>query len=160
MILFRDTTPLVNCTDYTAPIFPVAVPLPPPMRTCTDSRDHTVSFHTQNSLNLRSWPLLERPSAVRPPDTFQTFYGTRRLLPLSQELTSCTYPEPDQFSQHHSILSPRSILTLSTRLRYGLPTCLLLSGFPTNNLSTYTSSSSKPFVLHDSPISSPSTWLF
>jgi hypothetical protein len=32
------------------------------------------------------------------------------------------------------ILSPRSILILSTHLRLGLPSCLFLSGFPTNIL--------------------------
>jgi hypothetical protein len=51
-------------------------------------------------------------------------------LPSSQELSSCTYPEPDQSSPQHSILSlKRSILMLSIHLRLGLPSGLFLSGF-------------------------------
>jgi hypothetical protein len=42
------------------------------------------------------------------------------------------YPEPDQSSPYHPILSLlRSILTLFTHLRLGLPSGLFPSGFPT-----------------------------
>jgi hypothetical protein len=54
-------------------------------------------------------------------------------IPNLQELSTCSYPEPDQSSPHHPI--PRlqkSILILSTHLRFGLP--LFPIGFPTNNL--------------------------
>jgi hypothetical protein len=50
----------------------------------------------------------------------------------SQELSTCSYPEPDQSSPHPT--SPRSILILSTHLHLGLPSCFFPSGFPTNNL--------------------------
>jgi hypothetical protein len=59
-------------------------------------------------------------------------------LPRSQELSTCIYPEPDQSSPQHSILSlKRSILMLSIHLHLGLPSGLFLSGFPTNNLYTF-----------------------
>jgi hypothetical protein len=45
----------------------------------------------------------------------------RGSLPSSQELFTCTYPEPDQ----------------SIHLRLGLPSGLFPSGFPTNNLYTF-----------------------
>jgi hypothetical protein len=54
------------------------------------------------------------------------------LLLRSQELSACTYPEPDQSNQ-----SKRSILTLSIHLRLGLPSGLFPSDFPTNNLYTF-----------------------
>jgi hypothetical protein len=41
-------------------------------------------------------------------------------------------PKPDQSTPYYSIL--RSILILSTHLRFGLPSGLYPSGFPTNNL--------------------------
>jgi hypothetical protein len=43
----------------------------------------------------------------------------------SQELSTCSYPEPDQSNPPSHPTSPRSILILSTHLRLG---------FPTNNL--------------------------
>jgi hypothetical protein len=55
-------------------------------------------------------------------------------LPSLQELSTCTYAEPDQSSPQHSLLSIRSILMLSIHLRLGLPNGLFPSGFPTNNL--------------------------
>jgi hypothetical protein len=56
-------------------------------------------------------------------------------LPRSQELSTCTYPEPDQSSPHHPT-STRFILMLSNHRRLGLPSGFLPSGFPTNNLYT------------------------
>jgi hypothetical protein len=52
-------------------------------------------------------------------------------FPHLQELSTCPYPEPDQSSPHHQILS---IPIVSTHLRLGLPSGLFASGFPTNNL--------------------------
>jgi hypothetical protein len=50
----------------------------------------------------------------------------------SQEPSTSPYPEPHQSSPYHPIL--RSILILSTRLRFGLPSGLFLSDFPINKL--------------------------
>jgi hypothetical protein len=59
-------------------------------------------------------------------------------LPSSQELSTCTYPEPDQSNPQQSKLSlKRSILMLSIHLRLGLPCGLFPSSFPTNNLYTF-----------------------
>jgi hypothetical protein len=52
-------------------------------------------------------------------------------LPHSQVLSTCPYPEPDQSSPHHPILS---VFVLSTHLRLGLPSGFFASGFPANNL--------------------------
>jgi hypothetical protein len=57
-------------------------------------------------------------------------------LPHSQEPSTGPYPEPDQTSTYHPILiSPISILILSTHLHLGFPpSVLFLSGFHTNIL--------------------------
>jgi hypothetical protein len=61
--------------------------------------------------------------------------GPEGSLPSSQEPSTGPYPEPDQSSPHHPILSLlRSILILPTHLRLGLPSGLFPSGFPTNIL--------------------------
>jgi hypothetical protein len=59
-------------------------------------------------------------------------------LPSLQELSTCTYPEPNQSSPQHSMLYlKRSILMLSIHLRLGLPSGLFPSGFATNKLNTF-----------------------
>jgi hypothetical protein len=59
-------------------------------------------------------------------------------IPNSQQLSTCSYPEPDQSSPHHShTTSPRSMLMLSTHLCLGLPSGLFPSGYPTSNLSAF-----------------------
>jgi hypothetical protein len=84
----------------------------------------------------------------------QHFMEPEGSIPNSQELFTCPYPEPDQSSPHHPHpTSTRSILILSKHLRLGLPSGLLPSGFPTNNLYEFLFS---PFVLHAPPISSSS----
>jgi hypothetical protein len=55
-------------------------------------------------------------------------------LPCSQEPSTGPYPEPDQSSPYHPILSLRSILILSTYLCLGHPSGLFRSSFPTNML--------------------------
>jgi hypothetical protein len=57
-------------------------------------------------------------------------------LPRSQELSNYTYPEPDQSSPQHPILSLEGPM-LSIHLRLGLPSGLFPSGFHTNNLYTF-----------------------
>jgi hypothetical protein len=55
-------------------------------------------------------------------------------LPLSQELSTCTYPEPDRCSPPPHSIYTRSILRLSTILRLVIPSGLFPTGSPTNNL--------------------------
>jgi hypothetical protein len=62
----------------------------------------------------------------------QHFMEPEGSIPNSQELSTCSYPEPDITSPHPT--SPRSILILSTHLRLALPSGLFPSGFPSNNL--------------------------
>jgi hypothetical protein len=58
-------------------------------------------------------------------------------LPSSQELSTCPYPEPDRSSPQHSNLSLKGPSYVIYHLLLGLPSGLLLSGFPTNNLYTF-----------------------
>jgi hypothetical protein len=60
------------------------------------------------------------------------FMKPKGLLPLSQEPFTCPYPEQDQSSQSH-LISPRSILLLSTYPRLALPIGLFPSTFHTNS---------------------------
>jgi hypothetical protein len=70
----------------------------------------------------------------------QHFMEPEGSIPNSQELSTCSYPEPDQSSptSPHPT-SPRSILILSTHLRLGLPSGSFPLAFP---LIIYTRSSS------------------
>jgi hypothetical protein len=59
-------------------------------------------------------------------------------LPSSQQLSTCTYTEPDPIqSTTLNPISKRSIVMLSIHLRLGLPSGLFPSGFPTNNQYTF-----------------------
>jgi hypothetical protein len=62
-------------------------------------------------------------------------------LPHSQELSTCPCPEPDQSSTHHLYRIHPNII----HLRLSLPSVLLPSDFPTNNLYVLLF---PPFVLH------------
>jgi hypothetical protein len=57
----------------------------------------------------------------------QYFMESEGSLPRSQELSTCTYPEPDQSRPTHPIriveIDTRCIIMLSTHLRLGLPSC-------------------------------------
>jgi hypothetical protein len=53
---------------------------------------------------------------------------------LSQELSTCSYPEPGQSSTYHPILSLQDPFT---HLDPDLPSGLLPSSFPINNLYTF-----------------------
>jgi hypothetical protein len=67
----------------------------------------------------------------------QHFMEPEGSLPHSQQFSICAYPEPDQSSpQHSNSISKMSILMLFIHLRLCLPSGLLPSGFPTNNLYT------------------------
>jgi hypothetical protein len=55
-------------------------------------------------------------------------------LPHSRVSATCRYPKTTRFSPH--LTSWRSILTLPTHLRLGLPSGLFPSGFPTKTLYT------------------------
>jgi hypothetical protein len=77
-----------------------------------------------------------------PLNSVPAFYGPEDSLPHSQELSTCPYPESDQFSPHNPILS------LQDTSEYYPPTYVkvfLVVSFPPT---AYTRYSSPPFVLH------------
>jgi hypothetical protein len=68
----------------------------------------------------------------------QHFMGPEHASPCSYEPSIGPYPEPDQSSPYHPILSLlRSILILPDPLRLSLPTDFFPSGFPTNILHAF-----------------------
>jgi hypothetical protein len=72
----------------------------------------------------------------------QNFMELEGSIPNSQELSTCSYPGPDQSSQYSQIL-------FCTHLRLGLLSGLYLFSFPTNNIYAFLFS---PFVLLAPPI--------
>ena len=55
-------------------------------------------------------------------------------LPHSQELVTCSYPEPNRFSPYPHPTFQRSILILSSQVCLDLPSVFLPSRFPTETL--------------------------
>jgi hypothetical protein len=90
--------------------------------------------YIHNLLTLGSWALLERPPVCSHSIVSQSFMENEGLLPHSQELFTCPYPEPDQTNQSTPLYptSPRSILILSINLCLCFPSGLFLSGFHAN----------------------------
>jgi hypothetical protein len=78
------------------------------------------------------------PQVVQPLGSFLAFYGTRRFITAFTRALhlylSCTTPIQSTKPNH---ISKRSILMLSIHLRFGLPSVLFSSDFPTNNLYTF-----------------------
>jgi hypothetical protein len=54
---------------------------------------------------LWSWTLLEKTQILQVLKKFPAFYGTKSALPCSQEPSTGPYPEPDQSSPYHPILT-------------------------------------------------------
>jgi hypothetical protein len=93
-------------------------------------------FHSPTYL-LTPWSrvLLEKLTGLQLVKKFPAFYGTRRFLTaltIARHL-SLSWASPIQSSHPHPT-SWRSILTLSSHLRPGLPSGLFPSGFPTRTL--------------------------
>jgi hypothetical protein len=57
-----------------------------------------------NWLTLLSWVPLDRPQVLQPFGSSQHFMEPEGSLLSLQELSTCTYPEPNQSSPKHSIL--------------------------------------------------------
>ena len=87
------------------------------------------------------WVLLEKLTGLQLVKKFPTFHGTRRFITAltSVRHLSLSCASPIQSIYPHPT-SWRYILILSTHLRLGLPSGLLLSGFPTKTLYTPLSS--------------------
>jgi hypothetical protein len=69
----------------------------------------------------------------------QYFTEPQGSIPNSQQLSTCSYPEPEQSSPHHPILTPQDLAQYYLPiyvlvLRLGLPTGLLSPRFLTNHL--------------------------
>jgi hypothetical protein len=72
---------------------------------------------------------------VQPLDSFRAFYGTRRFITEFTRPLHLYLARPVQSTPPHPICT-RSILMLYTHRRLGLPSGLLPSDFPTNNIYT------------------------
>ena len=81
--------------------------------------------------------LLEKLTGLQLVKKFPAFHGTRRFITAltSVRHLSLSWASPIQSIYPHPT-SWRTILILSTRLRLGLPSGLLPSGFPTKTLYT------------------------
>jgi hypothetical protein len=85
-----------------------------------------------------SWALLEKPPVVHELKNFSAFYETRRFNTMFTRALhlSLSWDISIQSILFHPI-ALWSILILFAHLRLGLPSCLLLSGFPTNILHAF-----------------------
>ena len=85
--------------------------------------------------------LLEKLTGLQLVKKFPAFHGTRKFITTLTSIRhlSLSWASPIQSIYPHPT-SWRSILILSTHLRLGLPSGLLLSGFPTKTLYTTLSS--------------------
>jgi hypothetical protein len=108
-------------------------------------------------LTVWSRALLKTPSVVRPLDGFPTFYGNRRFITAFTRAIHLfpSWARAIQSATPHST-SLRSTLMLTTHLRFGLPSGLFPSSFPTNIIYVLLF---PIFVLHAPLISFSSTWL-
>jgi hypothetical protein len=76
----------------------------------------------QSLTHSRSWALLEEPPIVQSLKNFPAFYGTRRFITVfTRALHRFLSWAISIQSTSFRFLSPRTILTLSTHLRLGLP---------------------------------------
>ena len=102
---------------------------------------------------LTAWcrVLLEKLTGLQLVKKFPAFHGTRKFITAltSVRHLSLSWASPIQ-SIYLYTTSWRSVPILSTRLRLGLPSGLLPSGFPTKTLYT---PSPHPFAPHAQPIS-------
>jgi hypothetical protein len=108
--------------------------------------------------SLMELTFLLKPPIVQLLKDFPEFYWTWRFITVFTRALhwSLSCVRSIQSMPSHSI-SLRSILILSTHLRFGLAWGLFPAGFTTNILYTFPFS---PFVLHAMPISSSLTWSF
>jgi len=108
---------------------------------------------TPSTYLLTPWcrVLLEKLTGLQLVKKFPKFHGTRRFITAltSVRQLSLSWASPIQSIYPHP--TPwRSILILSTHLRLGLPSGLILSGFPTK---TQYTPSPHPYAPHAQPIS-------
>jgi len=110
-------------------------------------------FRTVSLIILIPWcrVLLEKLTGLQLVKKFPAFHGTRRFITAftSVRHLSLSWASPVQSIYPHPT-SCRSILTLSTHLRLGLPSGVFLSGFLTKILYT------PPLLTHTRHMPSPS----
>jgi hypothetical protein len=98
--------------------------------------NHLLAHSLTHSLTHGAEPFLRSRQLCSYSRNSQYCTETEGLLPCSQKPSTNPYPEPDQFNPSHFIFL-RCILILSNYLRFGVPSGILPSGFPTNILYTF-----------------------
>jgi hypothetical protein len=128
---FSNLWPFVPISDTTSKFTCSNLFLPECYWYCTWRTTSVQNFSELTHHHSRSWALLEKLPIVQLLENFPAFYGTRMFITVFTRALhwSLFWARSIQSIPSHPI-SLRSILTLATHLRLGLPSVLFLLAFP------------------------------